>query len=86
MPFPSSFYDYLRDCTLVGIKGGRDRTTFLDIWMVSVEGRVFARSWNKSEKSWFTAFRDAGEGQIRYGDTVRRGSPSPNTRHIRWSF
>jgi hypothetical protein len=74
MPFPRTFYTYLREHTLAGIKGGRDRTTFLDIRMVSGEGRVFARSWNKSEKSWFTAFRDAGEGPVRYGDTVMQVS------------
>lgn len=68
MPFPSDFYTYLSTHTLTGIKGGPDRKTFLEIWMVEVDQRVFARSWNKSERSWFTAIRDTGVGEIQYGD------------------
>lgn len=70
MPFPNSFYPYLQETTLVGIKGGSTRKSFLDIWMVAVGDRVFARSWNKSERSWFTAFRETGIGEIRYGERV----------------
>ncbi|MCB0633193.1 MAG: DUF2255 family protein, partial [Lewinella sp.] len=70
MSFPSSFYQHLQKHTLTGIKGGRQRPSFLDIWMVTVEGRVFARSWNKSARSWFTAFQETGEGEIKYGDRV----------------
>ncbi|MEM7037514.1 MAG: DUF2255 family protein, partial [Bacteroidota bacterium] len=32
--------------------------------------RVFARSWNKSARSWFTAFQETGKGQIQYGEAV----------------
>lgn len=70
MTFPQDFYQYLHEHTLVGIKGGLERETFLDIWMVQVEGRVFARSWSKSERSWFTEIVKTGVGQIRYGDRV----------------
>lgn len=68
--FPEDFYTHLVQHTLTGIKGGKDRTTFLNIWMVNVEGRIFARSWGKSERSWFTAMQQQKEGQIKYGDTV----------------
>lgn len=70
MPFPSSFYPYLQANTLIGVKGGSTRKSFLDIWMVAVGERVFARSWNKSERSWFTAFRETGIGEIRYGERI----------------
>ena len=66
--FTKDFYDYLKNHTLIGIKGGINHTTFLPIWMVVVNGRVFARSWNKSERSWFTAFQSDGTGAIQYGD------------------
>lgn len=68
--FPKDFYSYLSNHTLIEIKGGTTRETFLPIWMVTVDDRVFSRSWNKSEKSWFTEFLHTGVGEIRYGDRV----------------
>jgi hypothetical protein len=54
----------------VGIKGGRERDSFLNIWMVEVDQRFFARSWNKSERSWFTEFLTSGIGQLKYGEKI----------------
>lgn len=68
--FPKDFYQYLEENTLTGIKAGKDRTTFLNIWMVNVEGRIFARSWGKSSRSWFTTLLDEKKGQIKYGEKV----------------
>lgn len=70
MAFPESLYTYLNNHTLIGIKGGTKRSTFLDIWMVEVNGRVFARSWNKSPNSWFTEFIKSRNGQLKYGDVI----------------
>lgn len=70
MKFPKEFIEYLRNNTLVEIKGGTSRETFLQIWMVSVDGRVFARSWNKSKRSWFTEIEKTGVGQIKFGDAI----------------
>lgn len=72
MIFPDNFYDYLRSNTLVGIKGGVERESFLDIWMVEVDNRVFARSWNKSLRSWFTEFIKTGKGQVKYGNKIMK--------------
>jgi hypothetical protein len=77
--FPTSFYDHLIQNTLTGIKAGSERSTFLDIWMVQVEGRVFARSWGKSTKSWFTTFLEQPEGEIKYGETILPISALPCT-------
>lgn len=68
--FPPGFEDYLNRNTLIGIKGGRERETFLNIWMVQVDHRYFSRSWNKSSNSWFTDFIKTGLGQIKYGEEV----------------
>ncbi len=70
MTFPDDFYDYLNNNTLTGIKGGLERDSFLNIWMVEVDKRIFARSWNKSKRSWFTEFQNSGKGQVKYGDKV----------------
>ncbi|WP_210489778.1 DUF2255 family protein [Rufibacter aurantiacus] len=69
-PFPQEFIDYLASHTLAGVKGGKDGHRFLDIWMVEVNGRVFARSWSKSNRSWFTAFKEEGIGQLKFGDKI----------------
>ncbi len=68
--FPQDFYQFISENTLVEIKGGKTRTTFLKIWMVSINDRVFARSWNKSERSWFTEFQKLGYGEIKYGNKI----------------
>ena len=68
--FPADFYNFLKENTLVEIKGGKERPTFLPIWMVEVDKRIFARSWNRSERSWFTEFKESGVGQIKYGERV----------------
>ncbi|MCC8359079.1 DUF2255 family protein [Salinimicrobium sediminilitoris] len=68
--FPKDFKNYLRTNTLVEIKGGRERETFLNIWMVQVGDRYFSRSWNRSKKSWFTDIINSGVGQIRYGESI----------------
>ncbi|AMP97126.1 hypothetical protein AY601_0155 [Pedobacter cryoconitis] len=59
--------NYINAHTLVGIKGGTNRATFLEIWMVSVGQRIFARSWGMNNKSWFTEFVSQGVGQLKLG-------------------
>ncbi|MCK7591699.1 DUF2255 family protein [Subsaxibacter sp. CAU 1640] len=68
--FPIELYNYLNKNTLIEIKGGTSREKFLEIWMVEVDKRIFARSWNKSHKSWFTEFEKSGIGQIKYSDNI----------------
>ena len=68
--FPDDFYQYVEEHTLIEIKGGNLRPDFLKIWMVRVGNRIFARSWNRSTRSWFTEFQDSGIGQIKYGNKI----------------
>jgi len=70
MNFPEEFYSHLQKHNYTEIKGGIERNTFLEIWVVTVNRRIFARSWNKSARSWFTAFLETGVGQLKYGDKV----------------
>jgi hypothetical protein len=76
--FPAEFYEYLKHNSLTGIKAGKDRNSFLDIWMVQVDGRIFARSWGKSERSWFTTLlQEPATGQIKFGDRIINVSGVP---------
>ena len=68
--FPKDFYTYLDKHTVAGVRAGKDREKFTKIWMVHINNRVFARSWYKRERSWFTAFLQHGEGEINYGGKI----------------
>ena len=70
MDFPKDFYKHLREQNYTEVKGGIERKTFLEIWVVTVNNRVFARSWNKSKRSWFTETQKTGVGQLKYKDQV----------------
>ena len=70
MNFPEDFYSHLKKHNYTEIKGGIERNSFLEIWVVNFNKRVFARSWNKSARSWFTAFLETGVGQLKYGEKI----------------
>ncbi|AZA54852.1 DUF2255 family protein [Chryseobacterium sp. G0201] len=62
--------DYIKTNNLIGIKAGANRCTFLEIWMVVVNDRIFARSWGLAEKSWYNRFLQDSKGQIQCGNFV----------------
>ena len=62
--------DYINSNNLAGIKAGAERPSFLEIWMVVVDGRIFARSWGFAEKSWYNTFLKASKGEIKCGEVV----------------
>lgn len=56
--------------SLIGIKAGSDRPDFLEIWMVVVRDRIFARSWGLAERSWYHTFLKDPNGSIQCGNTI----------------
>jgi len=56
--------EFVKTNNLIGIKAGKNRETFIQIWMVVVDNRIFARSWGLSEKSWYNIFLAEHLGQI----------------------
>jgi len=66
--FDESILQYVRAHNLVGVRAGDRPRAFLDIWMVVVDGRIFARSWGLAERSWYTEFLSGRTGEIRCGD------------------
>ncbi len=70
MNFPKDFYSHTKKNVYTEIIGGTERDTFLEIWVVSVNNRTFARSWEKSTRSWYTAFIETGLGQLKYEDNI----------------
>ena len=62
--------DYIRNNTIIGIKAGHQRPEFLEIWMVVVQNRIFARSWGLAERSWYHTFLKDSAGEIQCGETI----------------
>jgi len=61
---------YITSNNHIGIKAGTERDSFLEIWMVIVEDRIFARSWGFAERSWFNTFLKNPFGEIKCGDEI----------------
>ncbi|KIA88888.1 DUF2255 family protein [Kaistella jeonii] len=61
---------YIESNNHIGIKAGTERDTFLEIWMVIVEDRIFARSWGFAERSWYNTFVKNPVGEIQCGDEI----------------
>lgn len=55
---------------LTAIKAGQNDHDFLNIWMVVVNNRIFARSWGFAERSWYNTFLKDNIGQIKSGDYI----------------
>ena len=50
--------------SLIKVRAGDARPEPLEIWVVSVGNRLFARSWGLSERSWYTTFLAGAEGSL----------------------
>jgi len=66
----TSLLESIRNFSLVEIRTGKDRVSFTEIWVVNVGDRLFARSWNLSEKSWFNTFMKEEIGEIKCGEHI----------------
>lgn len=60
--FPVDFVACVNRSSLVGVSAGAGRSAPLQIWVVAVESRLFARSWGLSERSWYSAFLNGSHG------------------------
>ena len=68
--FSKTFLKCLRETEINSVCVGKDRTKFTGIWMVEVEGRIFARSYYGAERSWYTAFLDGNHGTIKCKEVI----------------
>jgi hypothetical protein len=63
--FPKTFLKCIDATHITSVRGGKDRTKFTGIWMVQVKGRIFARSYSLSERSWYTTLLAGEDGDIK---------------------
>lgn len=61
---------HIQSNNYTGIKAGTERDSFLEIWMVVVDNRIFARSWGFAERSWYHTFLHNSYGSIQCGDQI----------------
>jgi hypothetical protein len=62
----------LQDAKIVGVRSGTQHR-LTGVWVVVVNGRVFARSWSDKPTGWFRAFAEEPRGaiQIHGGREIR---------------
>ena len=56
-----------RKAKIMGVRAGTEHR-YTGVWVVVVEDRVFARSWNDKPTGWFQAFRKEPSGTVQVGD------------------
>ena len=63
---------------ILGVRAGtRSAHRFTGIWVVVVDGRVFARSWTVKPDGWYATVRGERTGTIQVGDRTVRVSARP---------
>ena len=56
-----------RKAKILGVRAGTEHR-YTGVWVVVVEDRIFARSWNDKPTGWFRAFKNEPAGTIQIGD------------------
>jgi hypothetical protein len=68
--FSKAFLKCINETQITSVRAGKGREKFTGIWMVVVEGRIFARSYTLSERSWYTTLLDGDTGDIKCGKEI----------------
>lgn len=65
--FANVVVEAFRNAKIMGVRAGTEHR-YTGVWVVVVEGRIFARSWNDNPTGWFRAFRKEPSGTIQVGE------------------
>ena len=79
--FSKTIVEAALSAKIMGVRSGTEHK-FTGVWVVVVEGRIFARSWSDKPTGWFRAFRKQPDGTIQIGDREIpvRGKPVRSAR------
>ena len=79
--FKKADVEALHKAKILGVRAGTEHR-YTGVWVVVVEDRVFARSWNDKPTGWFRAFKEQPDGTIQVGDREIpvRGKPVRSAR------
>ena len=62
--FPKDIVAAIQKSQVLGVRAGNAPHRIIGIWAVTVESRVFVRSWSLKERSWYRTFLEEPEGVI----------------------
>ena len=65
--FAADVVEAFRKAKIMGVRAGTEHR-YTGVWVVVVDGRVFARSWSDKPTGWFQAFRKQANGTVQVGD------------------
>jgi len=65
--FTAEIVEEFRKAKIMGVRAGSEHR-YTGVWVVVVDDRVFARSWNDKPTGWFQAFRKEAKGMVQVGD------------------
>ena len=79
--FSKTIIEAAQSAKIMGVRAGTEHK-FTGVWIVVVEGRIFARSWSDKPTGWFRAFKKQPAGTIQIGDREIpvRGKPVRSAR------
>jgi len=64
--FEGDVVEEFRKAKIMGVRAGTEHR-YTGVWVVVVDKRVFARSWNDKATGWFQAFRKEPRGTVQVG-------------------
>jgi hypothetical protein len=65
--FSMAIVELAQGAKIMGVRAGTEHK-YTGVWVVVVEGRVFARSWSDKPTGWFRAFKKQPVGSIQIGE------------------
>src|SRR6476661_5560581 len=65
--FTGDVVEEFRKAKIMGVRSGTEHR-HTGVWVVVVDDRVFARSWNDKPTGWFRAFKTEPNGTIQVGE------------------
>ena len=65
--FAADVLEAFNKAKIIGVRAGTEHK-YTGVWVIVVDGRVFARSWNDKPTGWFQAFRKQPSGMVQVGE------------------
>ena len=64
--FDDAIVEAARNAKILGVRSGTEHR-YTGVWLVVVDDRIFARSWNDKPTGWFRAFKKEPSGTVQIG-------------------
>ena len=74
--FADAIVEAARKTKIIGVRAGTEHR-YTGVWVVVVEDRIFARSWNDKPTGWFRAFKKQPAGTVQLGELELRVRAKP---------